>query len=343
VVHILRFANSAKEAQQMELSYPVGDAGRPMSYVGGFWADSTYGYAIESRKDPVIVRESGVMGETDFLYANNSLMHPDSGAAGWMQKDAENWRWDAPGGWYPRRFLTLTMANIFKKSLDDRIISGLSFAYENSRGRNVYLFKELQQASGKIDLETMKQIYRKSGTLPPGSWKAIKSAYHQTGQWGSYSTGQATNACVAVTRPDNGDQGIYALSIGTAARGLTPNTPVRAAPIYAETNAFWELKLAASPEGVASCARQKAQEYLEQACQEFGKLEQSSPAYEALHEFLVQSQAELQTGEMAERTAVMAAGNQSLDNWAKAVRAYTRAQVRALQVYQALVRPQRTL
>jgi hypothetical protein len=339
VFHILRFASSAKEAQEMELSFPVGDAGRPMSYVGGFWADSSYGYAIESRKDPVIIRESGVMGETDFLYANNSLMHPDSRVAGWMQKDPENWRWDVHGGWYPARFLTLTMANIFKKSLDDRITSGLSFAYENSRGRNVYLFEELSQAAGKIDLETMKRIYRKSGALPPGTWKEIKSAYNRTGQWGSYSTGQATNACVAVTCPDNGNQGIYALCIGTAARGLTPNTPVRATPIYAETNAFWELKLAASPEEVAACARQTAQEYLELACQEFGKLERSSPAYEALQEFLVQSQEELQSGGMAERTAVMAAGNPSLYSWAKAIRAYTRAQIRALQVYQALLPP----
>jgi hypothetical protein len=203
VFHILRFANSAREAREMELSYPVGDVGRPMGYVGGFWADSEYGYVIESRRDPVIVRESGVMGEVDYLYANNSLMHPDSGVAGWMQKDRDNWAWDARGGWYPKQFSTLSMANIFKKTLEDRITSGLSFAYENSRGRNAYLSCELNRTVGKIDLETVKSIYRLSGTLPDGSWKRIKSNYHKTGV-GENIHGQATNACIAITKPQYG-------------------------------------------------------------------------------------------------------------------------------------------
>ena len=77
VFHILRFANSAKEALEMELSFPIGDVGSGgFGTLGGFWADSSYGYILDSRKDPVIVREAGVMGETDFLYATNSPLHP---------------------------------------------------------------------------------------------------------------------------------------------------------------------------------------------------------------------------------------------------------------------------
>jgi len=57
----------------MELSFPVGDVGFPNSTVGGFYADRTYGYVIEARKDPVIIREAD---EENFLYANNSVIHP---------------------------------------------------------------------------------------------------------------------------------------------------------------------------------------------------------------------------------------------------------------------------
>lgn len=84
VFHILRFANSAREAYNMELSWPVGDIGWPMGSVGGFYADGTYGYVIESRKEPIVIRKSGLLGETSYIFANNSAMHPDAGKAGWM-------------------------------------------------------------------------------------------------------------------------------------------------------------------------------------------------------------------------------------------------------------------
>src|SRR5262249_43021510 len=57
IFHLLRFASSAKEARQLELSYPVGDVGTFMGSVGGFWADRTYGYVPERRTPPVVVRE----------------------------------------------------------------------------------------------------------------------------------------------------------------------------------------------------------------------------------------------------------------------------------------------
>jgi hypothetical protein len=35
------------------------------------WADGKCGYIIDSRKDPIIIREAGDCGERDFLYATN--------------------------------------------------------------------------------------------------------------------------------------------------------------------------------------------------------------------------------------------------------------------------------
>ena len=222
VFHVLRFANNAREALEMELSFPVGDVGQPMGSAGGFYADSTYGYVLESRSNPVIIREAGVMGESDFRYANNSAMHPEAWKAGWMQ-------------------------------------------------------------------------------------------------------------------PDNGTNGYYALCVGTAARGLEPLTPTRAAPVYGETNAFWDIRLADGPMEITAAARQCAQEYIRKASLQLSKLNAAEVAFAPLADLLDLAQGELDKGLTHEASAETATGYEGVYEWAKATRCFTRAQVRALQVCQALV------
>jgi hypothetical protein len=51
------------------------------------------------------------------------------------------------------------------------------------------------------------------------------------------------------------------------------------------------------------------------------------------------AQSEFKRGRGYEDAAGNAAGNESVYEWARATRAYTRAQIRALQVCQALVPP----
>ncbi len=338
-LHVLRFANSAKEALEMELSFPVGDVGRPMGSVGGFYADSTYGYVLESRHNPTILREAGVLGETDFLYANNSAMHPQADIAGWMQPDKENWRWNPHGGWIPTRFTAFSLMKAFRMKPEERTLMALRNMYKNSSGRAGYVYGALSQANGSVDLDFMKKLYRKSGSFPPGTLKEIRQRYNQTGEWGEYSIGHATNALVAVMKPDDGNEGIYALCVGTAARGLAPNTPTRATPIYAETNAFWEIRLADSPAGVAAAARQRAQEYIQQASAQISGLRPTDTAFAPLKELLDLAQSELDRGFTHADAANVATGNEEVYAWAGATRAFTRAQVRALQVRQALVPP----
>jgi len=341
VLHVLRFAGNAREAQDIEMSYPVGDVGRAMGSVGGFYADDTYAYVLESRKSPVIVRQAGEMDETDFLYANNSALHPDAGQAGWMQANKEYWLWDVPGGWRPVRLVVPKLfARPGKREAVDRTTGLLGHMYHNSYGRNRYAYEVIDGAVGQVDLEYMKMIYRQSGTVPPGSWEEVSAAYEATGRWGAYSIGHAGNALVAVMKPDDGDEGIYALCVSTAARGLAPNVPNPAGgPIYGETNAFWELKLASSPAGVAAYARQKAREYLDRARPALAGLGTLDVAGESLKALLDLAQHEFKSGQSCEEAANSAVGNASIYAWARATRAYTRAQVRALQVYQALVPP----
>ncbi|MFB0563452.1 MAG: hypothetical protein ACETWM_19815 [Candidatus Lokiarchaeia archaeon] len=334
VLHVLRFANSAKEAREMEMTFPVGDIGPgDQATAGGFYADSNYGYVIESRKDPVIIREAGMMGEKDFLYANNSAIHPDASKARWMHENMEEWIWHEHGGWYPKKFAAFSLF-----SLKDPFIMGMKWSYANSSSRNRYMFKMMNRAVGHIDFEYMKMMYRKSGTLPPGSWKDITVAYNKGG-WEEISTGNAANALVALMKPHNGEEGIYALCIGPARRGLTPMSPRHCMPIYGETNAFWELKLASSTKDVVEYARQKAQEYIRKASSETRKLKKSDVANLPLKELLDLAQREFESGKNHQDAVKKASGNEAIYNWAKSTRAFTRAQIRALQVYQALVPP----
>lgn len=338
VFHTLRFANSAKEARDMELSYPVGDIGRGgFCNVGGFYADSTYGYVMESHVDPLIIREAGVMGETDFLYANNGAIHPEVNKAEWMQKDRENWAWDEHGGWYPVKFSYLKKFGV--DSMDNLLAKAMRFGYLNSYRRNLYMYDMLSKGMGNIDMEYMKMMFRKSGTLPEGSWEDISNEYKKTGKWGECSIGHSSNAVVAVMKPDNGDDGLYSLCIGTAARGLTPVTPEWNNPIFNETNAFFEIKLSSSPLGVCEYARKKAEEYMNSARIEFEKLDKACQIYEMLKNLMDTARQEFGTGAVYEGRAKASSGNESVYNWSKSVRAFTKAQVRALQVCQALVTP----
>jgi hypothetical protein len=337
VFHVLRYANSAKEALEMELSFPVGDVGQAMGSVGGFYADSTYGYVLESRQNPTIIREAGVMGETDFLYANNSAMHPEASKAGWMQPDKENWAWDEHGGWYPTKFTAFSLLNAFRMKPSERTLMAMRNMYKNSYGRGLYVYDALSQVIGNIDLSLMKRLYRKSGSFPPGTLKEIRKRYNRTGEWGDYSIGHATNALVTIMKPYNGSEGLYALCVGTAARGLTPNSPSRATPIYGETNAFWEIKLAESPVDVAASARKLAQKNLQQASSQVSKLNATNAAFVSLKALLDLAQSELDKGITHEDAAQSAQGNEKVYECAKATRSYTRAQIRAVQVCQALV------
>lgn len=327
VFHILRFANSAREAQQMELAMPIGDVGSGgFGSLGGFWADSQYGYIIDSRKDPVIIREAGDCGERDFLYAANHPLHKDSGQAPWMQADKDHWHFDLHGGWYA------DYRPIKKIGIDEEvIIQSLGNGFIGSRDRSLYLFNVLDRAVGNIDFEYMKMVNRQGCTLPAETWKESVAYFKKTAQWANVTTGHASNAAVVVMEPVPGDQGRYAFCVGTAKRGLAPCMPTWCSPIYNETNAFWELQLAATPEGVAQSAWKKACEYVEQACSLLSRLDQQDPATEPLKDILSQAEKEFQVGDLIQSESGMAPSR-----WAKATRAFTRAQVRALQVIQAL-------
>jgi len=341
VFHILRYANSAKEARDMELNFPVGDVGMDNGTVGGFYADSEYGYVLESRRDPVILRESGYMGEKDFLCANNSAMHKDAAQAGWMQKDqaeSGDWKWDEHGGWYPEHVAGFKLSELFKGG-EGQAIGALRGMYRGCLKRNLYSYTMLSRGAGHIDMEYMKMLYRHSGTVPDKPWKQANKEYNKTGAWGDVSVGNASNGIVTVTKPDQGDEGLYAVCVGPAKRGITPSSPFLASfcPMYHETNAFWEIRLAASPGEAAAHAGQRAEEYLgetERLLKDTGIENPDTLKY--LGELAAESKKHLADGKSGMKES---AGDEDIYRWARAARAFTRAQVYALMARNVMAPP----
>jgi hypothetical protein len=105
-------------------------------------------------------------------------------------------------------------------------------------------------------------------------------------------------------------------------------------PIYHETNAFWELKLEESPQAMVAYARSRAVAFLDEAEVLFAELDRHDPAYGSLNEFLKAARSELEA-----RDAARAQAGNAVAELARLARAYTRAQVRARQVINALVPP----
>ena len=335
VIHCLRFCDNAQQAKKMELSWPIGDIGwGDQATVGGFYADDNYAYIIEGRKEPQAIREAGILGEKDFLYANNSTAHPDAIKSEWMSKDRDEWIWDKHGGWRPKKPVGMTKSlGLFfayysgRLSTSDILSKGMMFAYTNSCERNRYLYKMISRGFGSVDIEFIKTLYRNGGTIPEGEWGKVVKEYTKSGKWGEISTGHASNAMTVVTKPS---EGLYCLCTGPAKKGLAPMMPSSTSPIYNETNAFWKIKLASSPEAVMEYSRIKAEANIKLSIQELKNLEKSDSAYKPLIELIKNAEIELEKGD-----DLISASN-DIYKISKATRAYTRAQVMARQVYNAL-------
>ena len=341
VFHILRYANSAKEALDMELSMPIGDVGMDNGTIGGFYADSDYGYVLESRKEPVIIRESGYMGETDFMYANNSAMHKDASKAGWRQEDAkenDDWVWDKHGGWYPKNAHGFKMSELFKGG-DGQAIGALRGMYKGCLKRNLYHYNILNKAVGSIDMEYMKMMFRNSGTVPAKPWKEANKSYNKTGIWGDISVGNASNGVITVTKPD---EGLFSVCVGQAKRGVTPTSPFLASfcPMYNETNAFWEVKLADKPEDTVVYTYERAKAYIENAKSmlETNNRITNKDTIAHLNNIFDDATKNLQDGETQLSTVKDKAPEERIYIYASATRAFTRAQVKAL-IVQNMISP----
>jgi len=340
VFHVLRFANTAREALEMEMHFPVGDAGLdPANTAGGFYADDNYGYVAESRKNPVAIREAGLLGETDFLYANNSAAHPLAEQSGWMKPFRKRWMWDSHGGWRPIAYQPPSLVTLRKPSGPELVNAIQNLMYFNSCGRNNYAFRALNRCSGSIDFEYMKQVYRRSGILPEGSFDEIAKGYKSNGEWGEVTTGHAGNAIVVFMKPS---EGRYSAFVGPAARGLTAHAPYpHCGPVYDETNTGWEIRLGSTPLEVMQSAGDKAQDRLREAEELQGRCDFSEPSawLERMQNLLTLARVEYLHGQQIQAEIADLTGEEAIYQISCATRRFNSSQVYASQVSQIVNPP----
>ena len=335
VIHIMRYANTAEQALDIEMSMPIGDIGKgDQGTVGGFYADDDYGYVIEGRKEPVAIREAGLMGETDFLYANNSAIHPKAIESEWMNSSKDGWKYDPNGGWRPKVPTGLTKSiGVFlqwasgRLSTGDMMVRGMMMSYDNSADRNLYMFKMLDAGKGNIDPEYMKMMYRIGGKLPEGPFDKIVKDYQKTGNWGEVTTAHASNAITTVMKPSDG---LFSLCTGPAKAGMKPLLPGSIIPIYREANAFFEIKLDETPEDMIGYAKEKAELFISEAEELYSTVSFNENTMNMLKTHLAIAREEYSKG-LSESSGIY--------DTARALRAFTRAQVRARQVINAINPP----
>jgi hypothetical protein len=312
VQHTLRFADNAEEALQMQLAYPSGIR------AAGLWADvSGNAFDLECR-DPKVVRRAGDHGEEDFLYATNNCLteslEPFLGGGGghslgWPLNYFEH------GGW----------------NMDDM----------NSVRRNLCIWNHLHNYHGLVNLEFVKMMWRMLSPVP--DYPTLEEAEIQLNEthgegWDTY-IGSLGNGLVGIVQPDKGDKGLFYVCTGPAGRQTEPLTQEYYYFPIAPTYTFYELQLAADPAAVVTAAKKRSQYDLYYANKELRKLTYSDAAYAPLDKIFNEAATESQVGDYYLGLARSTRGNDSITNYAKALRAFTKCQAYAKQVYQTMGPP----
>lgn len=339
--HLLQFADTAQQARDAIMSYPVGDAGTILGSVGGMWADSNYGIAFEIRAgapnpEHPVVRETTFdrAGKSyNFLYANNNAISPDSGGSNSAPTPDEGicYQWELEAGWF-----TTDPAVMASGSRGQRARRTMS---KDSAARNRYLHRMLLEGYGRIDLDYMSMVYRQSVDLPEGDHDEVVRRYNAGEEW-QVSTAHRANAITNLALPRNGDDGVYLACVGPANRAVNVRMPGHGYYYHDETAAFWEITLAQNPENLVRIANDLAQERIGTAGAALDRMKgRSFAGLNVLEAFLEDARKSAAEGAGFLTDAMAQDGDARLANISRALRRFTRAQVRANQVKEAIDPP----
>lgn len=309
--HTLRFSSDADATLKMQLTYPHGIR------AGGLWADiDGRAFNLECR-NPLTVRRPGDYGEQDFLYVANTCLTRELKL---LLKNRFGWDlvYVPHGGW----------------NLDDM----------NSVRRHLYMWNALHNYHGKIDLDFVRMVLRLPSEPPeyPTLEEAdVRLTEEKNGRGWNTHIGNLANGIVGIMLPDNGDKGLYYTCVGPSARQAEPLTAGWHFYHIAATHTFFELQLDSSPVNILNAAKKRAQYDMYHANKELRKLTYKDVPYAPLEAIFNKAATESQKGDYYLPLAQKAKGNESVCNYARAIRAFTRCQVYARQVYESLV-PQAT-
>ena len=129
------------------------------------------------------------------------------------------------------------------------------------------------------------------------------------------------------------------MASGHIGRIQHPQDPGDPPLVTNQTFTFYRLSLSAGPNTVTKDSQMQATYDLEVACQELMKLTYKDVAYAPLLEIYDKAVMEWQVGNHYQVMAATTKGNDSLFNFSRATRGFTRAQALARQVYESLIPP----
>ena len=311
VLHALRFADDAKQAQDMILSFECGDG-----LMGGTWADiHGNAWCLESRENPKVIRKSGDYGENDFIwFTNNALSYE----AGEFRDDARagtiyvrHAGWMGPG------------------------TSGLS-----NISRNLHIWNMLNYYNGSVNFEFIKMMYRFAGEPDPAQSPIVEMDRGEDAPkaYEMFNTVKLLknvadwhNGVVVVMLPDELE---YYVCNGTP-RTQTISNPYAVDPLHS----FVQLKLEDSPSKITTAAKNQAAYELTRGEKALRNLGYSDAAYKVLKERFDQATIGWFNGVYYTKLASRTKGNESLYNWSKALRGYVACQTYAQNVYESIVPP----
>ena len=314
IIHTLRYADSAAEALEMQMSYP--------GHAGGLWADiSGDAFTLECR-DPLVVRRPGDAGETDFIYATNNVISEDKSLAEFIPDHPE----------LPTRYVPHA----------GYLAHGGSIS---SIPRNLQMWNLLHNYQGSVDVEFAKMTCRFAGDPPNyDTLEEADEAYYATqgAGWDQTIAGLSTEM-VGVMVPDERLCYVSSFGVGRVAQAHHPGGhyyPVE------QTCSFYQLRLAASPADVVNIAKERARYDLYYANRELRKLTYWDAPYAPLSEIFDRAGTEWVKGDFHLKQADGAGAvsvareesrNKAMCDYGRALRAFARCQALANQVYGSLV------
>ena len=341
--HLLRFANSAEEARDMELAMPIGETNGILGSVGGFYADENYAYVLESRHNaekggqPIIREKTKFDGkECNILYANNNSMHPETrngfvnGAPGAFAEHQEDYLdFEPAAGWH-------VDVPASKMPAESSLQLLLTMSQKSSQGRNRFFYRSLGPQDGEIDVDFMFEMYRTGAEVDTDTPNSSVANIFLAGRPWDVSTAQRANAFVSVMAPDNGPNGKYWACVGPAKRSLPSIGAAHGFFYYDETATFWELTLAETPEAMAEISVKKAEEMVAQADENLGRLSDDKDVLAFYGAFLTTSQEHLGAAKDLLNDPEF---GEELSSLSRCVREATRAQARAAQIIDVVIPP----
>lgn len=310
-MHILRFADTAQHAVEMHLALPAA-----VNYKdGNFFADLEHDVLVIERRHPAVIRRAGDAGETDFLYHTNNYQSQAMG-------DRATQDHIPHGGWLSKEFQGLEELDFTPWSVS----------------RNLFMWNMLHNYQGEIDAEFAQMMYRFPSSITHSTLEEADAAYGpELGRSYHAHIGSLFNSFIGIALPH---ERRYLVCSGPATQATGAALPTMHNYGPGQTHSFYELTLGSGPQELAETALTRAQYDLYYANKALSGLKFAEAA--CLEPTFDRAKTEFMKGHYylnSVLTGNVPAERDVLFHVARATRAFTRCQVYARQLREAVEPP----